>query len=311
VLLDDPLRSVRTYDLAFASVDEHPVMPAEPVRAQTSDYGGTNPAAISAHLNVARVQEFYRAVLHRNGIDDRGMAVISLVNTVAAGTEASPSLLNAFWWKHRMWYGQVQRNGRLVSLSRCLDIVAHELTHGVIEATSGLVYATQSGALNESFADIAGVIIGNWYTAPVRTDVGTWTWEIGAGLRPGGRPLRDFADPARLGHPSHMDEFRHLRDGEEPHPCNDEGWVHFNSNIHNKAVHNLLTMSDGDASRIFTVDDVAILTYLAMARLPPMATFADALQAMVDVAWTYYLGCADRDARIDAIREAYRRVGIG
>jgi Zn-dependent metalloprotease len=309
VLMDDPLRSVRTYDLAFAELDDQPAGPPEPVRAQTCDYGVTARAAVSAHVNVARVQEFYRTVLRRYGIDDQGMAVIALVNTVAAGAGAPPSLLNAFWWKRRMWYGQVRRDGRLVSLSRYLDIVAHELTHGVVETTSGLVYATQSGALNESFADIAGVIIGNWYTAPVRSDVATWTWEIGAGLRSGGGPLRDFADPNRFGHPAHMADFRHLRDGESPHPGNDGGWVHFNSSIHSKAVHNLLTLSDG-TSTMFSVDDVAVLTYLAMARLTPMATFADALQAMVDVAWTYYLGSAERDARIDAIREAYRRVGI-
>jgi hypothetical protein len=57
-----------------------------------------------------------------------------------------------------MWYGQIRRGDRLVSLSRYLDVIGHELTHGVVEATSNLVYQTQSGALNESFADIAGVI---------------------------------------------------------------------------------------------------------------------------------------------------------
>ena len=118
-----------------------------------------------------------------------------------------------------MWYGQIMRDGRLVSLSRYLDVIGHELTHGVIETTSNLVYATQSGALNESFADIAGVIINNWYTAPDRKDVDTWNWEIGPGLRSDGRPLRDFADPTRTGHPKHMDNFRHLGPGERPAPA--------------------------------------------------------------------------------------------
>jgi len=310
VLLDDPLRSVRTYDLRFADIDSNPPVPEQPVQAATSDYGTTNRAAVSAHLNAARVQDFYKSVLQRDGIDDRGMDLISLVNATAARMQEPPALLNAFWWQQRMWYGQVKRDDRLVSLSRYLDVIGHELTHGVVESTSGLVYATQSGALNESFADIAGVIINNWYTAPDRADVGTWNWEIGAALRPDGRPLRDFADPHRMGHPAHLKDLRQLSPGEQPGPGNDNGWVHFNSNIHNKAVHNLLTMTGGGA-RVFTVEDVAVLTYLGMARLTPLATFSAALQAVVDVAATYFGGSTERDAKIAAIREAYRLVGIG
>ena len=237
------------------------------------------------------------------------MELISLVNVTAASMQPPPSLLNAFWFDSKMWYGQIMRGGRLVSLSRYLDVIGHELTHGVIESTSNLVYATQSGALNESFADIAGVIINNWYTAPVREDVETWNWEIGAGLRNDGRPLRDFADPSRTGSPKHMDDFRRLRPGERPSNANDQGWVHVNSNIHNKAVHNLLTMKKG-GTRLFSVQDVAVLTYLGMARLAPLATFTDALQAVVDVAQTYFGGDADKKDKIEAIREAYSLVGI-
>ncbi|MEV4703438.1 M4 family metallopeptidase [Actinoplanes sp. NPDC049316] len=309
--MDDPLRSVRTYDIQFADIFEDPPVPERAVVATGSDYGTTNRAAVSAHLNASRVQDYYKAVLQRDGIDGQGMVLVSMVNTTASGFGAPPVLKNAFWSQGRMWYGQVRAaDGRLVSLSRFLDVIGHELTHGVIETTSNLVYATQSGALNESFADIAGVIINNWYTAPDRDDVGTWTWEIGAGLGPDGEPLRDFADPKRLGDPAHMDDFRALGPGEAPHPrLNDSGWVHANSNIHNKAVHNLLTMTEG-GHRVFTVQDVAVLTYLGMARLVPLATFSQALQAIVDVALTYFGGSPDRDTKVAAIRSAYAAVGI-
>lgn len=307
--LDDPLRAVKTYDLEFADLDSNPPVPDLPVEAASSDFGTAHRAAVSAHLNASRVQDFYKVVLQRDGIDDQGMELVSLVNATATSMETPPSLLNAFWWQRKMWYGQIRRNGRLVSLSRYLDVIGHELTHGVIESTSNLVYATQSGALNESFADIAGIIINNWFTAPKPEDVGTWNWELGAGLRADGRPLRDFADPTRTGHPEHMNNFRALRPGERPSQRNDQGWVHFNSNIHNKAVHNLLTMSKNGA-RVFSVQDVAVLTYLAMARLTPRATFVEALQSIVDVAQTYFGGDADRKDKIDAIREAYRLVGI-
>jgi Zn-dependent metalloprotease len=307
--LADSLRSARTYDLRFADIDDDPPVPEPPVEAATSDYGTANRAAVSAHVNACRVQDFYKLVLQRDGIDDRGMVLVSQVNTTAASMETPPTLLNAFWFQKKMWYGQIRRDGRLVSLSRYLDVIAHELTHGVIETTSNLVYATQSGALNESFADIAGVIINNWYTAPDPKDVATWNWEIGPGLRSDGRPLRDFANPARLGHPDHMDAFRALRPGERPNNRNDQGWVHFNSSITNKAAHNLLTISR-NGQRVFTVEDVALLTYLAMTRLTPLATFTDALQAVVDVAQTYFGGDPNKKVKTDAIRDAYGRVGI-
>lgn len=308
--LADARRSIRTYDLRFADIDADPPVPEPPVEAETSDYGAINRAAVSAHVNATRVYDFYKLVLQRNGIDDQGMVLVSQVNTTAASMQAPPSLLNAFWWDKKMWYGQVLRGGRLVSLSQYLDVIAHELTHGVIETTSNLVYATQSGALNESFADIAGVIINNWYTAPDPKDVATWNWEIGSGLDGGNRPLRDFANPARLGDPEHMDDFRHLRPGERPNDLNDEGWVHVNSNIHNKAVHNLLTASR-NGQRVFTVEDVALLTYLGMTRLAPLATFTDAVAAVVDVAQSYFGGDRNRQVKIDAIRDAYGRAGIG
>jgi len=307
--LSDPLRSVRTFDLKFADIESNPPLPALPVEASTGDFAATNRAAVSAHLNASRVQDFYKLVLQRDGIDDLGMDLISQVNTTWARQEPPPSLLNAFWYQRKMWYGQIKRSGRLVSLSRYLDVIGHELTHGVIETTSNLVYATQSGALNESFADCAGVIINNWFTAPDPQDVGTWSWEIGAGLRSDGRPLRNFENPTLTGHPKHMDNFRKLRPGELPNDGNDQGYVHFNSNIHNKAVHNLLTMKNG-SDRVFTVQDVAVLTYLGMARLAPLATFSEALQAVVDVAQTYFGGSPDKKDKIEAIRQAYQLVGI-
>jgi bacillolysin len=62
---------------------------------------------------------------------------------------------------------------------------------------------------------------------------------------------------------------------------------------------------------VFTVEDVALLTYLGMTRLAPLATFDDALQAIVDVAQTYFGGDPNKKIKIDAIRDAYGQVGIG
>ena len=74
------------------------------------------------------------------------------------------------WWQQKMWYGQV--NG--TSLAKHLDVIAHELTHGVTETSSKLIYRRLSGALNESYSDIFGVIIANWYPGAPQP-IQTWT----------------------------------------------------------------------------------------------------------------------------------------
>ena len=195
------------------------------------------------------------------------------------------------------------QGGRLVSLARHLDVIAHEITHGVTETSSNLVYRDQSGALNESFSDIMGTIITNWWKAPVREDVSTWEWRIGAGLGAGGAPLRDFGDPASVGDPAHMDDYLNT--------TSDSGGVHTNSNIHNKAIHHLLTAARDDGTPVLSVSDTALLAYLTLVQLTKRATFADALEKMVDVAKVYFSADQARcDEVVAAVTKAYGDVGI-
>ena len=149
-----------------------------------------------------------------------------------------------------MWYGQVRDNGKFRSFSRYLDVIAHELTHGVTETTANLVYRGQSGALNESFSDIFGLI------APSATGTrpgSTPASQAGTGRSvPGwgdhGLPLRDMRDPKRTGDPDHMNKYQKLPEDEE-HDAG--GGVHTNSNIHNKAAYNVLTIGDDLGNRMF------------------------------------------------------------
>lgn len=298
--LSDPLRRIRTYDLEFADLQTDPPLPSEPIAGPDSEFDDDHRAGVSAHFNATRVLDFYKSILQRNGIDDAGMVLISLVNCTYAKQPGSVELKNAFWSDKKMWYGQVRQGDRLVSLSRCLDVIAHELTHGVVESTSGLVYKNQSGALNESFADIFGIMVKNWYLAD-KADVGTWNWELGSGLGRDGLPLRDMKDPQRIGYPAHMDDFVQTQQ--------DGGGVHINSNIHNKAAYNVLTTDDNGA-RVFSPEDAAVLFYLGMARLQPLAKFTDARQAVIDVALTYFAGHPDQKKKLDALQDAYAQVGI-
>lgn len=303
--MNDPIRNIRTYDLQLQDMDTTPA-PTEPVQHPNAQWAATNQAAVSAHVNATRVYDFYKGELKRDSIDDKGMALISVVNCAVPHEEPPPEWANAVWWQNRMWYGQARDGeGNLRSFAQYLDVIAHELTHGVTAATADLVYSRQSGALNESFSDIFGVIIRNWYEAGEESDPRTWNWEIGAGLGADGLPLRDMCDPKRTGDPDHMDDYQDLPIYE------DSGGVHSNSNIHNKAAYNLLTATDGAEELAFSAREIAILYYLTLTRLSQLADFGKTLQVLTDVAMTYYAGDeAERDGKIQAIKDAYLGVGI-
>lgn len=302
--LYDPMQGTRTFDLAGGDTAVDTTIPPHPVRNASADFGSASPAAISAHVNVGRVLDFLRTVLKRDSVDDEGMEVVSVVNCVDSGSEEPPQWANATWWRGKMWFGQeLDASGKLASYAAHLDLVGHEIMHGVVEHTADLIYKNQSGALNESFADILGIIIANWHHVDPDSDVREWTWEFLPGLGGDGKPVRDLGNPRRTGDPDHMRDFLRTRA--------DEGGVHTNSNIHNEAAHNVLTAVDADGAPELTPRDAAILYYMCLMRLPQAATFTKALAVLLDVAAMHYSGDAALAKRkCAAIRKAYAKVGI-
>jgi bacillolysin len=299
--MSDPIRLVRTFDFGFGDIDAQP-FPQAAISNPSANLGNTRMAAVSAHVNGTRVFDFYKSVLLRDGIDDRGMELISAVNCTYPVDEPPPEWHNAVWYENRMWYGQVREGNDFRSYARHLDVIAHELTHGVTERTSDLVYKDQSGALNESFSDIFGIVIKNWYRGE-RDSVAKWDWELGSGLGENGGPLRDLSDPRRTGDPDHMNAFLQTR--------GDNGGVHTNSNIHNKAAYNVFVSRDQNGAYLFSPKEAATLYYLCLTRLGRTATFSKALEVLLDVARTYYAGDqAELAAKAAALTEAYGKVGI-
>jgi Zn-dependent metalloprotease len=301
--LYDPTRRLRTYDFAGGDISVEPLkLPRRAVRHAAARFAAEHAAAVAAHVNVARVLDFYRSVLMRDSVDDRGMEIVSVVDCISSADEDPPDWQNAVWWNGRMWYGRRRDGGRVRSFSAYLDVIAHELTHGVIDCTSELVYQGQSGALNESLSDILGMIVFNWYTVGADSDPATWTWAFGPGLGEDGAPIRDLARPRRTGDPEHMDEYVKTRE--------DHGGVHSNSNIHNKAAYHLLTARAGDGPALGS-REAAVLYYLCLVRLPQRASFARTLRGLLDVATTYFAGDPELRARkLAAIEAAYAKVGI-
>ena len=101
---------------------------------------------------------------------------------------------NAGWNGTQMVYGDGDGT-TFINFSGDLDVVGHELSHGVTEATSNLVYQNESGALNEAFSDMMGTAI--------EFSNGTGNWTIGEDITPGGDGIRNMANPNQDGDPSH------------------------------------------------------------------------------------------------------------
>lgn len=206
------------------------------------------PTQTSAQYNLSATYDFYKNVHNRNSIDGKGGNIFALVNYIQDSTGLP--YVNASWNGRGMLFGN--GNSMIKPLAGALDVAAHEMTHGVVSNTSKLVYQDQSGAMNESFADIFGVMVDSTNWTIGETLVSKADFPSGA--------IRSFIDPHNGGkssndfywQPKHMNEYVSTSD--------DNGGVHINSGIPNYAFY-LYANSIGrlKASRVYYR---ALTTYL-------------------------------------------------
>jgi Zn-dependent metalloprotease len=301
--LQDPNLNVHTYDFGLQDVfsarlpGSYVGLPPEPWAS----------AAVSAHANAATVAAYVRQVLRRNGVDNRGSPLVSSINCVVSSQSPDGrEWRNAAWVAGQMVYGQRMVNGQLRSYAAGLDVVAHEVFHGVTDSTARIQYAGESGALNESYSDIFGIFISNHD----RPDISTWNWQMGEDVDGTGIPLRDLSNPARYQHPDHMSKFRRLALTAEE----DWGGVHINSGIHNQAAYRIITSRDPMGSYLFSPQALAALFYLALVQyLSRTSLFSDSRRALVSVARTLFRkeSKPSLQQKIQAISAAFDAVGIG
>ena len=172
--------------------------------------------------------DFYADVFDRHSIDDEGMALDA---TVHYGNRYN----NAFWNGRQIVFGD--GDGQLFNrFTIAVDVIGHELTHGVTEDEAGLVYMFQAGALNESLSDVFGSLIKQRVRSQTAQEA---DWLIGEGLfspAVNGKALRSmkapgtaYSDPVigRDPQPDHMSKYVDT--------YNDNGGVHINSGIPNRA----------------------------------------------------------------------------
>jgi len=253
--------------------------------------------AVSASANGALVYDFFSQVFNRNAIDGKG----STMNIVIDFKE---NFNNAFWNGQLMVFGN--GDGTAFSdLAGALDVTAHEMSHGVIERTANLVYENQPGALNESFADVFGVLFEFWIEG------NNGDWFLGEDVttpNTAGDILRSMEDPAAANvafngqQPTKMSEFQNLPNT----PQGDNGGVHVNSGIPNRAFYLFATNAAVGRDKAGEVYYQALTAYLTR-----NAQFIDCrlavLKAVDDV---YGAGTAEATAAAAAAAQAFDTVEI-
>jgi len=191
-------------------------------------------AVNEAYDGAGATYDLFKNIYGRNSIDDKGM-------TIESSVHYQNGYDNAFWNGQQMVYGDgdedLPEEERLFNrFTVAVDVIGHELTHGIIQFEAGLLYRGQPGALNESISDVFGALVKQ-YT--LGESVGESDWMIGKGLftaNVNGRGVRSLKEPGTayddpvIGkdpQPGHMDDYVNTSE--------DSGGVHINSGIPNHA----------------------------------------------------------------------------
>ena len=249
-----------------------------------------------AYDGAGATYDFYMQVYGRNSIDGKGMRLDS---TVHYGKKFD----NAFWNGQQMVYGD--GDGQIFQrFTKVLDVIGHELTHGVTQYEADLEYEDQPGALNESFSDVFGSLVKQYKNKQKAADA---DWLIGAGLlapQVHGVALRSMKAPGTayddpvLGKDPQPADMKHYVD-----TTDDNGGVHINSGIPNRAFYETAIRIGG-----FAWEKVGKIWYVTLCdRLQPNASFQDAAKQTVDVARQLF---GTTGAEQKAVKAAWAAVGI-
>ncbi|MCH9648753.1 MAG: pre-peptidase C-terminal domain-containing protein [Deltaproteobacteria bacterium] len=223
-------------------------LPGTQLCAGNQSCGGDN-AAQDAHDNSSITYDYYLAKFGRDSLNGSGFALRSTVHY-------QNNYNNAFWNGSQMVYGD--GDGTTFSpLSGSLDVVAHELTHGVTEFESNLIYARESGGINEALSDIFGAAAEAWSDGAISAS----TWLLGEDIYtpngPSNDALRYINNPTADGYSKDYYPERLYPGSCTPSNSNDQCGVHGNSGIANMAFY--LMVQGGTHPRGVTSNSVPAL----------------------------------------------------
>ena len=269
----------------------------------------TELVAKAAFDNTGITYDCYHDLFQRDSYDNAGAQLQSIVHV----TFSDGSGNNAFWDGQEMVYGDGDGN-EFAPLARALDVTAHELTHAVTEATAGLVYQDESGALNEASSDIMAAVCEAHHLGSVSSK----TWLVGEDIYTPSTPgdaLRYMSNPS-LDAPIYNGQVQSTDYYPEriTDPDFDFGGVHFNSGIANLAFY--LMSQGGPHPRGKTpytaigigIDKAGAIWQRALTQgyFTPNTTFAQARTATEQTAQELYPNTAK-----PAVALAWATVGVG
>jgi thermolysin len=288
--------------------------------AADSDNAWTDGAVTDAHVYSGYTYDYYFKRFGRRGLDNNNIRIRSLVHPVRRTaqdvaqyfSEIPDFFVNAFYFGGGvMVYGVGLPQGFTLGgqswnhMAGALDIVAHELTHGVTDYSSGLIYLNESGALNEAFSDMMGTSVEFFYQPAGSGDLRADYLLAEDVVRPGG--FRSMENPQTFGDPDHYSN-RFQGTG-------DNGGVHINSGIANQAFYlaiesgtnrtsGLAVQGVGAANR----EQIERVFYRAFTQmLPANATFSLARAATIQAARDLF-GANSNAER--AVTQAWTAVGV-
>lgn len=289
-----PVRGKLRYVYDLQGSQDHQM--GELILQPTDDPGSAgDSAAKEAFQYSGVVYDFYSDLFGRNSLDDREMPLISCVHW-------GRNVNNAFWDGRRMVYGD--GDGKVFNrFTSSLDVIAHEMTHGVQTHTSNLKYWGESGALNEHFSDVFGVLIKQWHLGQTADEA---DWLIGAELPvPGNgiKAIRDMGpDKAYQDHPVLGTDPQPKHYSEKYDGPMDNNGVHINSGIPNYAFYQVAKELGGNAW-----EAPGRIWYKAMMEIPSNGDMAYMAALTQDI--------AERDFGADskelaAVKKAWSTVGV-
>lgn len=323
----DELRppDVRTYDmkgnlgLTQAFLNGEASLPFSEI-ARDSDNNWSDGAVVDAHVYSGWTYDYFFKRHNRRGLDNNNIRIVSLVHPVRRQDISSqPDEIVGLYYVNAFYagggvlvYGEGLPAGITLSdgsavdfLAGGLDVVAHELTHGVTEFSSGLIYQNESGALNEAFSDMMGTSV-EFFFQPVGSGQRQADYQLAEDVwRPSG--LRSMSNPASLGDPDH---YSRRFTG-----TSDNGGVHINSGIPNQAFFLAIEGGTNRTSGLAVAgvgagnrEQIEKVFYRAFTQmLPANANFSTARAATIQAARDLY-GAGGAVER--AVIQAWTAVGV-
>jgi Zn-dependent metalloprotease len=311
-VLEDSAHHIGTFDLDGSQPRQGSQYASQAAVPSDDDNRWTDrddQAAINAHFAASETMAYFAEAHGRVGIDGSGgpgdhSSASGSGKVISVYVRYGTNYTNAWWDGSRVTLGE--GDGTQMGSMTCVELVGHELTHGVTQETANLTYQDESGALNETVSDIFGLMVELRVDGVISDD----TWLLGEDVVTPGTPgdaKRYMADPSRDGmSPDHYDD---LYTGRE-----DNGGVHSNSGISNLAFYLMAAGGDHPQRASETVvgmgpDDAADIWYRALTTYMSSRTnMAGARTATLEAAEDLF---GEDSLQWLAVGDAWAAVGVG